>query len=51
MLKDVYGETTVWTAMGVFHDLHEERYHVQRLDNEENKTRVLTDRVPDERRF
>ena len=51
MLKNFYEVPAVWTAMDVFHDLHEERYHVQGLDTEESETRVITDRVPNERHF
>ena len=51
MLKNFYEVPTVWTAMDIFHDLRSNRYHVQGLDTEEGKTRVITDEIPSERYF
>lgn len=36
-LKNFYEMPLIWTALDVFHDLQARRYHVQQLDNEEDK--------------
>ena len=36
-LKNFYEMPLTWPALDVFHDLQARRYHVQQLDNEEDK--------------
>ena len=50
-IKTFYELPVTWTTLDVFHDLKAKRYHVQGLDNEEQKTIDFSDKPPGERYF
>jgi hypothetical protein len=45
-LKNFYELPGVWTAIDVFYDLIDRRYHIQGLDTEESQTRVFASGAP-----
>jgi hypothetical protein len=47
-LKNFYEIPLTWAALDVFHDLQARRYHVQQLDNEEDKIVVFPEPPSDE---
>ncbi|MDY6799346.1 MAG: DUF1329 domain-containing protein [Pseudomonadota bacterium] len=49
--KNFYEVPATWTALEVFHDLQARRYHVQGLDNEQPKTDVFSDEMPNKRYY
>ncbi|MDO3722730.1 DUF1329 domain-containing protein [Marinobacter sp. chi1] len=51
ILKNFYDMPGVWAGLEAFHDLQARRYHILGLDNEEPRTRVFTDDVPNKRYF
>ena len=50
-LKNYYEVPTTWTALDAFHDLQAKQYHVQFLDNEEEKTLSFNTSSPASSRF
>lgn len=50
-LKNFYEMPLTWSALDVFHDLQARRYHVQQLDNEEDKIVDFSQPVPSDEYF